>query len=46
MYLFPGKGGEKNLLLLESFKYLTHHTNTNTKLATVTLKQDVEFIKN
>ena len=42
---FAGKGREKQLLLFESFKYLTQQTKTYSKLATVTLKQDVKFVK-
>ena len=35
---------EKQLLLFESLKYLTQQTKTYSKLATVTLKQDVKFV--
>ena len=45
MYLFAGKARKKQLLLFESFKYLTQQTNTYAKLATVTLIQDVKFVK-
>ena len=45
MYLFAENGREKQLLLFESLKYLTQQTNTLTKLATVTLKQDAKFVK-
>ena len=45
MYLFAGKGREKQLLLFESFKCITEQTNTYPKLATVTLKQDTKFVK-
>ena len=38
-----GKARKKQLLLFESFKYPTQQTNTYTKLATVTLKQDMKF---
>ena len=37
MYLFAGRGREKQWLLLESLKYVTQQTNTYIKLATVTL---------
>ena len=40
-----GKARKKQLLLFESFKYPTQQTNTYTKLATVTLKQDMKFGK-
>ena len=40
-----GKARKKQLLLFESFKYLTRKTNTYTKLDTVTLKQDVKSVK-
>ena len=33
------------MLLFESLKYLTQETNTYSKLATETLKQDVESVK-
>ena len=46
MCLFAGKGREKHLLLFESLKYLTQHTIIYTKLVTVTLTQDVKFVKN
>ena len=45
MYFFAGKGREKQLLLFESLKYLTQQTKTYSKLATVTLEQDVKFVK-
>ena len=44
-YLFAGNARKKQLPLFESFKYLTQQTNTCTKLVTVTLKQDVKFVK-
>ena len=45
MYLFAGKARKKQLLLFESFKYLMQQTNTYAKLPTVTLIQDVKFVK-
>ena len=45
MSLFAAKGREKQLSLFESLKYLNQQTTIYTKLATVTLKQDVKFVK-
>ena len=44
-YLFAGKATKKQLLLFDSFKYLTQQTNTYAKLATVALIKDVKFVK-
>ena len=43
MYLSARKASKKPLLLFESFKYLTQQTNNYTK--SVTVKQDVKFVK-
>ena len=45
MYLFARKARKKQLFLSESFKYLTQQTKSYAKLATVTLIQDVKFVK-
>ena len=44
IYLFAGKSIEQQLLLFESLKYLIQQTNTYSKLATETLKQDVKSL--
>ena len=45
MHLIAGKARKNQLLLFESFKYLTQQTNTYAKLATVTLIQGVNLLK-
>ena len=46
MYLFAAKAKKKKqLLLFGSFKYLTQQTDTYAKLATVTLIQNLKFVK-